>query len=144
MFFIIVCLLFSSSRSLNVSCIFSILFPRFWIIFTIITLNPFSGKLPIYSLFVRSVRFLLCSFICFIFLCLLILFNLLCLWSPFCRLLICSSCCFCCLPPVGEVGSVACVSLLVEETGACVLLGGAGSCISGGQCCIQSCVLGCL
>ena len=35
--FIIVCLLFSSSRSLlNVSCIFSILFPRFWIIFTII------------------------------------------------------------------------------------------------------------
>ena len=33
--FIIVCLLFSSSRSLlNVSCMFSILFPRFWIIFT--------------------------------------------------------------------------------------------------------------
>ena len=40
--FIIVCLLFSSSRSLlNVSCIFSILFTRFWIIFTIITLNSF-------------------------------------------------------------------------------------------------------
>ena len=35
---IIVCLLFSSSRSLlNVSCIFSILFPIFWIIFTNIT-----------------------------------------------------------------------------------------------------------
>ena len=40
-------LLFSSSRSLlNVSCIFSILFPRFWIIFIIITLNSFLGRLP--------------------------------------------------------------------------------------------------
>ena len=46
--FIIVCLFFSSSRSLlNVSYIFSILFPRLWIIFTIITLNSFSGRLPI-------------------------------------------------------------------------------------------------
>ena len=37
MLFIIFCLLFSSSRSLlNVCYIFSILFPRFWIIFTII------------------------------------------------------------------------------------------------------------
>ena len=42
MLFIIVCLLFSSSRSLlNISCIFSILFLRFWIIFTIITLILF-------------------------------------------------------------------------------------------------------
>ena len=42
MLFIIVCLLFSFSRSLlNVSYIFSILFTRFWIIFTIITLNFF-------------------------------------------------------------------------------------------------------
>ncbi|XP_004273873.2 intraflagellar transport protein 25 homolog isoform X2 [Orcinus orca] len=42
-FFITVCLLFTSSRSLlNVSCIFSIVFLRFWIIFTIITLNSFS------------------------------------------------------------------------------------------------------
>ena len=56
--FIIVCLLFSSSRSLlNVSCIFSILFPRFWIIFTVI-LNSFSGRLPIY------------------FICLFFIFNL--------------------------------------------------------------------
>ena len=47
--FIIVSLLFSSSRSLlNVSCIFSILFPRFWIVFTIIFLNSFSGRLPIF------------------------------------------------------------------------------------------------
>ena len=58
-------MLFSSSRSLlNVSCIFSILFTRFWVIFTIIILNSFSGRLPIYSSFVRSGRFLPCSFIC--------------------------------------------------------------------------------
>ena len=45
MLFITVCLLFSSSRSvLNISFIFSFLFPRFWIIFTIITLNSFSGR----------------------------------------------------------------------------------------------------
>ena len=32
-----------------------------------------------------------------------------------------------------EVGSVACVVFLVEGTGACVLVGWAGSCLSGGQ-----------
>ena len=63
--FIIVCLLFHSSKSLlNVSCIFSILFPSFWIIFTIITLDSFSGRLPISSSFVWSCGFLPCSFIC--------------------------------------------------------------------------------
>ena len=50
--FISVCLFFSSSRSLlNISCIFcicaSILFLRSWLIFTIITLNSFLGRLPI-------------------------------------------------------------------------------------------------
>ena len=65
--FIIVCLLFSSSRSLlNVSCVFSILFPRFLIIFTIITLNS-SGRQPISSSFVWSGGFLPCSFICLCF-----------------------------------------------------------------------------
>ena len=34
---------------------------------------------------------------------------------------------------MGEVCSVACVGLLVEGTGACVLMGGAGSGLSGGQ-----------
>ena len=69
--FIIVYLVFSSSRSLlNVPCIFSILFPRFWIIFTIITLNSFSGSLPISSSFVWPGGFLPCSFICCVFLCL--------------------------------------------------------------------------
>ena len=60
------------------------------------------------------------------------------------RLHVHSSCFFWCLPPVGKVGSVACVSFLVEGIGACVLVGGAGSCLSGGQCCVQWCVLGCL
>ena len=58
-------LFFISSRYLNISCIFSIcvsilffcapiLFLRFWISFTILTLNSFSGKLPNSSLFVWS------------------------------------------------------------------------------------------
>jgi len=51
--FISVCLFFSSPRSLvNISCIFSILFLRSWIIFTIIILNFFfPGKLPISTSF---------------------------------------------------------------------------------------------
>ena len=67
--FIIVCFLFCSSRSLvKVSCIFSILFPSFCIIFTLITLNYFSARRPISSSFVWSGGFLPCSFICCIFL----------------------------------------------------------------------------
>ena len=46
------CLSFNYSRSLLIdSCIFSLLFSRFFIIFTIIILNSFSGSLPISSLF---------------------------------------------------------------------------------------------
>ena len=42
----------SSFRALvNISCIFSIVFPRPWIIFTIIILNYFSGWLPISTSF---------------------------------------------------------------------------------------------
>ena len=123
MLFIIVCLLFHSSRSLsNISCIFSILFPKCWIIFTIITLNSFSGRLSISSSFVWSSGFLRCSFICCVFLCLLILLNLMCLGSPFRRLQVHSSCCFWCLLPVGKVGSLGFVGFLVEGTGACVLV----------------------
>ena len=145
MFFIIVCLLFSSSRSLlNISYIFSILFLRFWIIFTIITLNSFSGRLPLSSSFVWTGGFLPCSFICYVFLCLLTLLNLLCLGSLFCRLQVRSSHCFWCLPSVGKVGSVGCVGFLVEGTGACVLVDEAGSCLSGGQDSVWWCVLGCL
>ena len=70
-------LLFIISRSLlNISCIFSIhasiLFVcasilRFYIIFIIIALNCFSGRLPISSSFVWSCGFLICSFICWKF-----------------------------------------------------------------------------
>ena len=78
------------------------------------------------------------------FLCLLILINLLCLGSPFHRLQVRSSRCFWCLLPVGKGGSVGCVGFLVEGTGACVLVDEAGSCLSGGQDSIQWCVFGCL
>ena len=140
---LIVCLLFSFSRYLlNVSCNFSILFPRFWIIFTIISLNSFSGRLPISS-FVWSGGFLHCSFCC-VFLCLPILLNLLCLGSPFCKLQVRSSCCFWCVPPVGKVGSVGCGGFLVEGTDVCVLVDEAGSCLSGGQDHVWWSVLGCL
>ena len=142
---IIVCLLFSSFRSLlNVSCIFPILFPRFWIIFTIVTLNYFSGRLTISSLFFWSGRFLPCSFICCVFLCLLILLNFLCLGYAFCRLQVRNFRCFWCLPPVAKVDPVGCLGLLVEGTSACVLVDEAVSCLSGGQDHVRWCVLGCL
>ena len=65
MMFIVDFLFFISSRFLNVSCIFSIhasilyicasiLFTRFWVIFTVITLNYFSGRFPIFSSSVLS------------------------------------------------------------------------------------------
>ena len=144
MLFITVCLLFSSSRSLlKISFIFSILCPRFYIIFTVNILNSFSGRLPVSSSFVRSVGFLPCSFICCVFLFLLILLNLLCLGSPFRRLQFCSSHCFWCLPPEAKAGSVGCVDFLVEGTSACVLVDEVGSWLSGGQVHIWWCVLGC-
>ena len=134
MLFIIVCLLLSSSRPLlNITCTFSVLFPRFWINFTIIFLNYFSDRLPISSSFVRSGGFSPCSFICCVLLCLLILLNLLCVASPFCRLQVRSSHCYWYLSPVAKVGSVGCVGFLVEGTSACVLVDEAGSCLSGGQ-----------
>ena len=136
---------FSSSTSLlYVYCVFSLLFPRFWIIFTIITLNSFPGRLHISSSFVWSGGFLPCSFICCIFLCLLILLNLLCLGVSFLQAAHSQFLCFWCLPPVGEVGSVGCVGFLVEGTGACVLVGEGVSCFSGGQDRVWWCLFGCL
>ena len=68
------CLFFNSYRSLLIdSCIFSMLFSRFLIIFTIIILNSFSGSLPISSSFIWTYVFLVCSFICVVFLCLFII-----------------------------------------------------------------------
>ena len=50
--FVSVCLFFNSSTSLLIdTCIFSIFFSRFLIIFTIIILNSFSGSFPISSSF---------------------------------------------------------------------------------------------
>ena len=43
---------------------------------------------------------------------------------------------------MGEVGSVGCVGFLVDRTGACVLVGGAGYCVSGGHRHIWLCVWG--
>jgi len=53
---------------------FSILFSSFLIIFTIIILNSFPGSLPISSSFIWTSVFLVCFFICAVFLCLFIIF----------------------------------------------------------------------
>ena len=72
--FVSVCLLFNSYRFFLInSCIFSILFSRFLIIFTIIILNSFSDSLPISSRFIWTYVFLVLSFICVVFLCLFII-----------------------------------------------------------------------
>ena len=76
------------------------------------------------------------------FLCLLVLLNLLFLGSPFRRLQVRSFRCFWCLSPVAKVGSVGCVGFLVEGTSVC-LLDEAGSCLSGGQVHVWWCVLRC-
>ena len=102
--FVIYWLFFISSRSLlNLSCIFSILvsrlficdsifISRFWIIFTIIIQNSLLGRFPISSSSSSFVWFgvhLSCSFTCWVFLYLFILFLLLCLGWPFCILAVC-------------------------------------------------------
>jgi len=58
------------------------------------------------------------------FLCVFISFDLLCLWSPFCRLQGCSSSCLWSLPSIGQNGLVPFEGFLVGGTGACVLMGG--------------------
>ena len=92
----------SSKSLLNIYCIFSILvyrlfiynsilFSRFGIIFTIIIQNSLSGRFPISSSFVWFGGQLSCSFTCWVFLCLFILFILLCLGWPFCIPAACGS-----------------------------------------------------
>ena len=63
--------------------------------------------------------------------CLFILFRLLCLGCPFCRLDVHGSSLLQRLLPVGGVGLVACQGFLVEGACICVLVGGAGSLLSG-------------
>ena len=73
--FVSVCLFFNSSRSLLIeSYFFFILFSRFFIIFTIIILNSFSGSLLISSSFIWISMFLVCFFICVVYLYLFIIF----------------------------------------------------------------------
>ena len=121
--FVTVCLFSVSFRSfINVlydSYIFCLVLLRFCI-FTIITLNSFSGSLPIFSLYILSCEFLF--FICVVFLCLFILSD--CFGFPFPRLWGHSSSCFWSLPLVDEVGPVACVGFMLEGTCARVLVGG--------------------
>ena len=77
----------ASSSLLNISCNFlvcaSILFMRTWIIFTIFTLNSFSGRLSISTSLSCSSGVLSSSFVWNIFLCCLILSIFLCLWPLF-------------------------------------------------------------
>ena len=97
--YIVVCILhlflsFKYSSSLlsityNFFVFASILFLRSWII-KVVTLNSFSGRLPIFTL-LSSFRFLFCSFVLNIFLYHLILSKSLCLWSPFCKPQDCNS-----------------------------------------------------
>ena len=130
--------LFYFFRSLlNISCIFSvlvsrlficnsILFSRFWIIFIIIILKSFSGRFPISSSFVRLGGHFSCSFVWWVFLCLFILFSLLCFWWPFCILVVCGSFLFWRFLPVGGVGWLASQGFLVREAYIHVLVGGTG------------------
>ena len=70
MLFICVHLFFSSSRSLvqhlkcNTSCIFFIVLPSSWIIFTIIILNSFSERSPLSTSFSCFSGVLSCPFVC--------------------------------------------------------------------------------
>ena len=93
-------IILKSRDILSLSCIFSILvsrlficdsilISRFWINFTFIIRNSLSGRFPISSSFVWFGGHLPCSFICWLFLCLFILFKLLNLGCPFCILAVC-------------------------------------------------------
>ena len=127
----------SSSSLLIISCIFFIcafiLFLRSRIIFTIITLIYFSGRLPVCTLLICSSVVLFCSFIWSIFSSHPLSFNFLCLWSLFHRLQDCSSPWFFVCPLVGKAGLEPYEDFLLEGTSACLLVFGAGSCPSGGQ-----------
>ena len=82
--FLSVGILFNSSRSLLIySWIFSIFFSTFLVSFTIIIMNSFSGSLPIFSSFIWTCVFLVCSLICEVFICLffIIIFLTYCIWA---------------------------------------------------------------
>ena len=109
--FISVCLFFGSSRSVKhflyplSPCLHSFFFQeRSWMIFTIITLNSFSGRLPVSSSFSCSCRldfYLVPSSAAYFFVISFYLTDLLCLWPSFCTVQDRSSSCLWCLPPGG-------------------------------------------
>ena len=97
----------------------------------IITLNYFSGSLPISSFVCVMVFYLVPSFATYFSLVSFCLIFCVCgLCSAGYRIIVTLASCVC--PLVGEFGSGVCVGFLVGGTGACPLVGGAGSCPSGG------------
>ena len=111
--FIPVCMFFSSSKCL-VTFLPSARSLRSCIIYTIITLNSFSGRLPISTLFSCFSGFFSCPFIWDITLCFFMLIHF--LWCGFCfsysgSVLLASSVC-----PLMEAAE-ACVSFLMGGTG---------------------------
>ena len=112
----------------------SILFPKFWIIFNIITPNNVSDRLPISSLCVlffffyhtpSSAACLSIFSFCLIY----------CVWTfhSACRLEGHSSSCLWSLLPVGGVELGPCEDFLVRGTDACFLVGVAASWFSKGK-----------
>ena len=146
--FIIDWLFFISSRSLlNISCIFSILSPDylsvtpfcfqdfgsfllsfFWILFQVDSLSPllWFGLVGIYHVPLLAEYFSAFS-----------LFRLLCLGWPFCMLEVWGSSLLWRFLPVGGITWVTCQGFLVRETCIGVLVGGAGSLLSGVQWSVQ-------
>ena len=129
---------------LKTSCIFSILisrlficnsilFSRFWIIFTINIQNSFSGRFPLSSSFVWFGGHLSCSFTCWVFLCLFILvillhFGGLSMFWEFVKFSLLWS-----FLTVGGVVQVSCQGFLLREACVGVLVGGARFLLSGVQ-----------
>ena len=137
-------LCFISSRSLlNISCNFSIFVSRLFVTpfcfqdFGSFLLSLFeiffSDRFPISSSFVWFGGHFSCSFTCLVFLCLFILFRLLCLGWAFCILLVCGSFLLWRFYPVGGVGRLACQGFLVWEACVNVLEHGNGFLLSGVQ-----------
>ena len=97
------------------TCIFSILFLRLWVIFTIITPNSFSGSWPISSFLFGVVGFYLVH-------SLAQYFSVLSCYLTYCVWRILS--CFWSWPSVSEAGPVVCVGFMLGGTCACLLVGG--------------------
>ena len=106
-------------------------FLRSRIIFTIIPLNYFSGRLPVSNSLSCSSGVLSCAFLWDIFLTVPSSLT-------FCECGFCSIGCrtavlVSAVCPLGEAGLEVCAGFLVRGPGSCMPMGGAGSCPSGGQ-----------